>query len=331
MAGVTRESFGETVEAYRKQHDDGATSTEERRLDYATLVNRYYDLATDFYEMGWGQSFHFAPRFKHEAFKASLLRHERFLARKLRLAPGKKVLDIGCGVGGPMRNIARHTGAEILGINNNAYQIKRGERHNARQGLSHKCGFAKADFHHLPAEDASIDAVYTIEASCHAPDRVKLFTEIARTMKPGALFGGYEWCLTGKYDKADAEHVRIKKEIEEGNGLPDMAFTWEIDEALKASGFEVVETVDLAPTGDPETPWYRALTGEDMSLAALPRTPLGREITNKLPWVLEKVGVAPKGTQQVSDFLNAGADSLVEGGRREIFTPMYFFLAKKIG
>ena len=46
------------------------------------MVNDYYDLVTDFYEYGWGQSFHFAPRHKGESFEASLVRHELYLAAR---------------------------------------------------------------------------------------------------------------------------------------------------------------------------------------------------------------------------------------------------------
>ena len=35
---------------------------DERKADYRTFENTYYDLVTDFYEYGWGESFHFAPR-----------------------------------------------------------------------------------------------------------------------------------------------------------------------------------------------------------------------------------------------------------------------------
>ncbi len=33
----------------------------QRTTDYESLTNKYYDLVTDFYEWGWGESFHFAP------------------------------------------------------------------------------------------------------------------------------------------------------------------------------------------------------------------------------------------------------------------------------
>jgi len=48
-------------------------------------------VVTDFYEYGWGHSFHFASRFKDEAFQESLKRSEYFMASKLGLKPGMKV------------------------------------------------------------------------------------------------------------------------------------------------------------------------------------------------------------------------------------------------
>jgi sterol 24-C-methyltransferase len=53
------------------------------------------------------------------------------------------------------------------------------------------------------------------------------------------VFATYEWCLTPKYDANNAEHRLIKKKIEEGDGLPDMATQQECVEALADVGFEV--------------------------------------------------------------------------------------------
>jgi len=329
-AGLQGETYTKTVDDYRRLHDDdGEGSVDERRANYTTLVNQYYDLATDFYEFGWGQSFHFATRRGKETFAESLARHEHFLADALRLQPGMDVLDLGCGVGGPMREIARYSGASIVGINNNAYQISRGERHTRRQKMERLTSFQKADFMQLPFEDGSLDGAYTIEASCHAPDKVALFREVLRTLEPGASFAGYEWCLTPLYDASSMRHRQIKKDIEEGDGLPDIALTTEVDQALVEAGFELIEARDIAPESDPFSPWYLPLTGKELTLRSLPRTPLGRTVTNFATRVMERVRIAPQGTSEVSSFLNRAADALVAGGETGTFTPMYFFHAKK--
>ncbi len=57
-----------------------------------------------------------------------------------------RVLDVGCGVGGPALEIAKFTGANITGLNNNDYQIARGTRYAAKQGLANQVDFVKGDF-----------------------------------------------------------------------------------------------------------------------------------------------------------------------------------------
>ena len=50
------------IDKYNAMHDDKKTSAEGRNAAYVDLVNSYYNLATDFYEWGWGQSFHAEQR-----------------------------------------------------------------------------------------------------------------------------------------------------------------------------------------------------------------------------------------------------------------------------
>ncbi|CAF3727088.1 unnamed protein product [Rotaria sp. Silwood1] len=80
------------------------------------LVTSYYSLVTDFYEYGWGQSFHFANRFHDETLAESIQRHESYLALKMNLKAGDKVLDLDCDVGGSLRRIAHLTGTHVTDI-----------------------------------------------------------------------------------------------------------------------------------------------------------------------------------------------------------------------
>jgi sterol 24-C-methyltransferase len=160
---IERDRVDGTVDAYIALHRDTA---EGRRGQYADLVNRYYDLVTDFFERGWGTSFHFAPRDRGETFREAVLRYEHDLALRLGLGPGMEVLDVGCGVGGPMRNIALFSGCHVSGINNNAYQVERAAVLNGAEGLTSRCQVIHGDFMSIPLPDASMDAAYAIEAKC---------------------------------------------------------------------------------------------------------------------------------------------------------------------
>jgi sterol 24-C-methyltransferase len=317
-----------TVDGLRDYASLQDISIEERRTRYAAIARQFYDLATDFYEFGWGQSFHFAPREKGETLRASILRYEHRVAEALGCRAGDKLIDLGCGVGGPMRTMARDFGAHVTGININAYQIGRGRTHNRKQGLEHLCRFVRADFTSLPLADNSYDGAYEFQATCHASDRRAVYSEIFRILKPGALFVGDEWCLTPAYNPDNAEHRRIKRDIEVGNGLPDIESIEGVLAALRAVGFEIVLHVDLAPSGSPETPWHLPLS-KRWSMAQLQCTTVGRVITTGVLKLMESVRVAPAGTAAVNELLCTAADSLVQGGRIGIFTPLYFLHARK--
>ncbi|RLM69646.1 uncharacterized protein C2845_PM17G07060 [Panicum miliaceum] len=116
-----------TLRRYAKYHDLHGGDEEFRKSNYSDLVNKYYDLVTSFTEYHWGQSFHFAPRWHGETLRESIKRFEHFIALQLGLKKGMKVLDVGCGIGGPLKEIARFSSTEITGLNNNAYQISRGK------------------------------------------------------------------------------------------------------------------------------------------------------------------------------------------------------------
>lgn len=57
-----------------------------------------------------------------------------------------RVLDVGCGIGGPAREICRFTEANIIGLNNNQYQVQRANHKTIKAGLSDKVNFALGDF-----------------------------------------------------------------------------------------------------------------------------------------------------------------------------------------
>ncbi|KAL7197421.1 hypothetical protein ACSBR2_020039 [Camellia fascicularis] len=262
----------------------------------------------------------------NESLREIIKRHEHFLALQLGLKQGQKVLDVGCGIGGPLREISRFSDTYVTGINNNEYQITRGTELNRIAGVDNNCSYVKADFMNMPFFDNSFDAIFAIEATCHAPDVVDCYKEIFRVLKPGQCFAAYEWCITDSFDPNNEEHQRIKGEVELGNGLPDIRSMKQCLEALKLAGFAVIWEKDVA--SDSPLPWYLPLDKCHFSPSNFRVTAAGRSITRNIVKALEFVGLAPEGSQRVQAFLEKIADALVEGGRKNIFTPMYFFLAR---
>jgi len=322
----------DVVAEYQNFHDDSKEDHKEERLSkYTQMVNHYYNLATDFYEWGWGQSFHFAVQYYGESFQAAIARHEHYLALRIGIQQDWNVLDVGCGVGGPARSIARLSECRITGLNNNAYQIERGKKLNQQQGLFDRVSFVKGDFMHMPFEENTFDAAYQIDATAHAPDKVGCYKEIFRVLKPGRVFAGYEWCLTNEYDPENLTHQYIKKGIEEGTGLPDIASTDEVLEALRQAGFEDVNGKDCALDARQgyEHPWYRYITPSYLSPTRFQFTPVGKWMMASVLSLLENVRLVPKGTANVQAVLQTGAEALGKGGEIGVFTPLFFHWGRK--
>ncbi|KAK9319451.1 S-adenosyl-L-methionine-dependent methyltransferase [Lipomyces orientalis] len=329
------------VTEYFKHWDNKRPSTETeedkktRLEEYATLTKHYYNLVTDFYEYGWGTSFHFSRFYKGEAFKQSIARHEHYLALKMGLTAGMKVLDVGCGVGGPAQEICRFTDCNVTGLNNNDYQVERANYYAKRLGLADKLNFVKGDFMQMDFEPETFDAVYAIEATVHAPVLEGVYGEIYKVLKPGGTFGVYEWVMTDKYDESIPLHREVCYGIEIGDGIPKMYKVEVAEQALKNVGFEIVHQEDLAARKD-DTPWYYPLSGEWKycrsigDLLTIFRTSwLGRQVTMKSVGLLEKLHLAPAGSQKVTEALEEAAVNLVLGAKLGLFTPMMLFVAKK--
>ncbi|XP_002978719.2 24-methylenesterol C-methyltransferase 2 [Selaginella moellendorffii] len=281
------------------------------------LVDTFYNLVTDIYEWGWGQSFHFSPAVPGVGHREETKLHEKYVADLLELGPGQRVLDAGCGVGGPMRTIAAHSGSNVVGITINDYQVARARSHNSKAGLSKLCEVICGDFLHMPFGDDSFDAAYSIEATCHAPQLRDVYAEIYRVLKPGKLYVSYEWVTTCKYQAQDPEHVKIIHEIEHGNALPGLRSYKQVVEIAKEVGFEVLEDRDLALP--PAHPWWTRLK---MGRLAYYRN-------HVVIALLSFLGIAPQGVFEVHEMLFKTAMYLTRGGETGIFSPMHLLVCRK--
>ncbi|KAG8812612.1 Delta(24)-sterol C-methyltransferase [Serendipita sp. 400] len=316
---------------------DTKADMENRNADYENVVNGYYDGATELYEWGWGSCFHFSRFYKGEAFNQSIARHEHYLASKMNLKPGMRVLDVGCGIGGPAREIARFADVNIVGLNNNQFQIGRATKYAAQAGLSGQVTFVKGDFMKLSEQfgENSFDAVYAIEATVHAPSFEGVYGEIKKVLKPGGIFGVYEWVMTPEWDPKNPQHKQIAHEIEISSGIPEMRPLKASRDAFDNVGFEVLYEEDLAERPDP-IPWYYPLEGDIFKAQTLYDLFMcwriswsGRLISHSAIWIMEKVGIMPKGTVEVTEQLKHALKGIVDGGKTKLFTPMYLVVARK--
>ena len=136
-------------------------------------------------------------------------------------------------------------------------------------------------------------------------------------LKPGGKFVSYEWVSTDLYDPNREEHVSCIDAINYANALPEMRTWRQTTEAARKVGFKVIEERDLAisPAGEW---WSRLKVGK-----------LQYKLNHLVISVLAKMMVLPKSMVDVHHMLVSVANSLVEGGERGIFSPMYMVVMQK--
>ena len=312
----------------RASAEDGSAAN----YDHTETVKDYYDICGEFMLFSWGESLHFAPLSPEESLEESKARHQRLMISKLELSEGMTVVDVGCGVGGPMRRVIREAGVRVVGVNRNEIQLDKARALNAAAGLDHMVDYLACSFMDMSAiADGTIDRGYAIESTCHAPDKVGAFAEIYRVLKPGALLWGQEMCMTDDFNPDDDMHRAIKQELMHGIALKDIATTHEVDRALEAVGFEVVEGMDRGTLANGSTtPWYQPMERSTAVLSkALFRIPAGRKAFIGVARLAEALRVFPRGSTEVVQLLHRTANAYVAGGKSGIFTPLYCFLARK--
>ena len=122
-----------------------------------------------------------------------------------RLPPGTKILDVGCGIGGSARILARDYGFDVLGISISPAQVARATALTPA-GLS--CRFAVMDALDLQLADQEFGAVWSVEAGPHMPDKQRYADELLRVLKPGGTLAVGDW---NRRDPSDGEMNRRER------------------------------------------------------------------------------------------------------------------------
>jgi SAM-dependent methyltransferase len=108
-------------------------------------------------------------------------------AEWLELGEGSRLLDVGCGSGGPALRLAEITGTRVVGIDLLDAGITTATRLAEERGLADRARFSRVDAEgRLPFDDQSFDAVVSIDVMCHLPNRLDILREWRRVTAPGA-------------------------------------------------------------------------------------------------------------------------------------------------
>lgn len=157
----------------------------------------------------------------------------RALGDQLDLPAGARVLDVGCGIGGPARCFASERGWKVEGVDLTAEYVEVATALSQRVGV--EASFRQASATALPFADGSFDGAYMLHVGMNIADKPAVFAEVRRVLKDGGLFAIYDAMLQG--DGAFAYPVPWSSEPSTNHiATPD---AYKV--ALAAAGFTVVK------------------------------------------------------------------------------------------
>ncbi len=147
---------------------------------------------------------------------------------KIRLKPGTRVLDAGCGNGRHLYEAFKQPGVWVVGLDmksDDVWKARNMMRLLEKEGESGNGGWGifAGDITKLPFSDHSFDIVICSEVLEHIPDEAEAIREITRVLKPGEILAVSVprflpericWALSREYRTEPGGHIRIYKKRE---------------------------------------------------------------------------------------------------------------------
>jgi cyclopropane-fatty-acyl-phospholipid synthase len=194
LLALPREEAGANVRELRAEHTVGrAGDVHDPERDRAA-IRYHYDVGNDFYSLWLDERMvyscaYFADgRETEDELEAAQLAKLDLICRKLRLKPGDRLLDVGCGWGALIMHAAKHYGVTALGITLSDAQAQLARERIAAQGLADRCTVEIRDYRHLE-DHAQFDKISSVGMVEHVgiDNLPTYFAALHRALRPGGL------------------------------------------------------------------------------------------------------------------------------------------------
>lgn len=181
----------------------------------------------------------------------------------------QRMVDVGCGIGGSSRHIAREFGCAIQGITLSPYQANRANELAVEQQVADKCSFQVADALDMPFPDNSFDLVWSLESGEHMPHKGTFVKELFRVAQPGGRILIVTWChrdLNPGETELTKSEERLLKKINRAYYLPKWCSVSDYVDLLTQVGAQDVRTEDWSYI---IAPFWKAVIRSSLNLKSI--------------------------------------------------------------
>ncbi|HMI49831.1 MAG TPA: cyclopropane-fatty-acyl-phospholipid synthase family protein [Gemmatimonadaceae bacterium] len=222
----------------------------------AAAIHFHYDVGNSFYKLWLDRRMVYScAYFRSQEDSLDVAQEAKLdlICRKLRLKPGERLLDIGCGWGGLVMHAAEHYGVDATGITLSQNQADFAKERIAEKGLGDHCRVAIRDYRTLSAED-NFDKIASVGMIEHVGlTHLPVYFESAfRALKPGGLFLNHGIVSLGEA-RPRSQAERIFRKFWRADAFIDkyvfpdgkLTATDDVIAAAEGSGFEVRDVESL--------------------------------------------------------------------------------------
>eukprot|EP00761_Pharyngomonas_kirbyi_P011235 gb/GECH01011260.1/.p1 GENE.gb/GECH01011260.1/~~gb/GECH01011260.1/.p1 ORF type:complete len:483 (+),score=130.38 gb/GECH01011260.1/:1-1449(+) len=251
-----KEDVGLDAPVHSDEFEKARFEEGSRTDKYDSCVKDYFSAVTEIYREYWGDQWHFGlfdPKDEDMDLDQAKENIERIVAQSASMDENSRVLDVGCGVGGPTCYMAKITGARITGVNLDGRQLEIARKKAEEMGVSDHVDFIEMDAMKIDFPDNTFDVITFFESPCMFPDKDEFFQNCIRMLKPGGRLSGTDWIQC--HNPTDDEVVKYIEPICAHFACPRMYSLYDYQTKLQKMGLFVTTTSDLDVEGDLRSNW----------------------------------------------------------------------------
>lgn len=246
-----KEDFVSFMRSHREAYLNG-----QKTGDFVPGVCNYYRLMSDLITFSCGPYWHFTPMTEGYTRKECHDLFHHTMADYLEAKKTDNILEIGCGYGEIGRQVAKISGASVVGLTMADEEIIGANERIKSAGLEEQCRMVQGNYHSLPFEPASFDKVFGVYTLKYSADLSQAMAEAARVLKPGGKFVSYEILVSDSYDPSNKEDQQLVERISFSTCMPPLWSAAAFREAAQKAGLVMKVEEDLCKKPN-EGPWYR--------------------------------------------------------------------------